>query len=202
MYYRYLHQVWYVTLQVLLHESYSEVSADLQFDDWVNSCCKFPTFAFWNYVMNLESTLLLFVRAHRQGNFKLYVDCLRKLAELFLSCDHYNYARWVPVHILDMERLPASIANDFEAGKFVVHRSNKRFSSIAIDQAHEQLNKILKGTGVVGLTTDSSTLTKWSLSLPEVGKRLQDFEVSHSYNKGSEDFFHHDEGIESRGFFK
>jgi len=41
-----------------------------------------------------------------------------KVSELwcrgFFSLDHHNYARWIPIHIQDMERLPASIQKEFE----------------------------------------------------------------------------------------
>ena len=51
--------------------------------------------------------------------------------------DHINYAQWIPVHIRDIH-LPDSIRNEFEKqGHWVVSKTNKSFSVIPIDQAHE-----------------------------------------------------------------
>ena len=60
-----------------------------------------------------------------------------------------NYARWLPVHIRNMvslEKEIPSLAAEFQSGHFVVQKSHRAFSSIAIDQAHEQNNKSSKVT--------------------------------------------------------
>jgi len=64
---------------------------------------------------------------------------MEKLAPLFFAMDHVNYARWISVHIRDMKNLPDSIRNEFEKqGHWVVSKTNKSFSAIPINQAHEQ----------------------------------------------------------------
>ena len=56
------------------------------------------------------------------------------------------------------ERVP-SIYEEFNAGNFVVGKSNHVFSAIAIDQCHEQLNATIKGDGgVIGITRNASAL--------------------------------------------
>ena len=57
----------------------------------------------------MEIIGLIFVRAHREQNFPLYVETLKALVPWFFVRDHYNYARWIPIHVCDMENLPASI---------------------------------------------------------------------------------------------
>ena len=53
------------------------------------------------------------------------------------------------------------------------------FSRIPIDQAHEQDNTMVKGGGgAVGLTENSSALSQWMLSGPEVAKLVNEFETS------------------------
>ena len=43
-----------------------------------------------------------------------------------------------------------------------MHKTEQMFSAIAIDQAREQTNKVIKGDGgTVGLTEDASALRKW-----------------------------------------
>lgn len=72
---------------------------------------KSPTFQFWDTVLTMETMGLIFVRAHREANFPLYVESLRSLVPWFFALDHHHYARWVPIHIRDMESLPPSILN-------------------------------------------------------------------------------------------
>jgi hypothetical protein len=52
---------------------------------------------------------LICVRAHREHNFALYVESLKALVLWFLALDHQNYARWISVHIRNMESLSMSI---------------------------------------------------------------------------------------------
>ena len=73
-----------------------------------------PTFQFWDTILHFELLGLLFIRAHREANFHLYVDSMKALVSWFFSMDHHNYARWIPVHIRDMENLPPTIKEEFE----------------------------------------------------------------------------------------
>ena len=43
--------------------------------------------------MRLQTLVLIFVRAHRERNFPLYVAALEELAPLFFALDHTNYAK-------------------------------------------------------------------------------------------------------------
>jgi len=70
-----------------------------------------------------------------------------QLAPWVFSLDHPNYARWLPVHIRGMVNLSVThptIALDFNKGHFTVHKTKRVFSSLAIDQAHEQNNAAVK----------------------------------------------------------
>ena len=80
----------------------------------------------------------------------------------FFALNHTNYARWLPVHIRDMilleESHPAVFA-EFMSGNSVVQKTQRNFSSIPIDHAHEQNNKCVKGDGgAIGLTENTSEL--------------------------------------------
>ena len=75
--------------------------------------------------------MCIFIRAH----FNLYLDALEDLVPWFLSLDHINYARWIPVHIRDMKYLPDSIKDEFQRF-WVVQKTSNAFSCIPIDQAH------------------------------------------------------------------
>ena len=90
-------------------------------------------------------------------HFQLYLHSLEKMIPQFFALDHFHYARWLSVHVSDMKMLEITepglyqVFNEF--GCFIVSRTKKPFSSLGLDQRHEQHNKDVKGHGgVLGLT--------------------------------------------------
>ena len=113
---------------------------------------KSPTFHYWNIVLEFEILVLIFIRAHRIRNFALYVESLEALAPWFFALDRTNYSRWIPIHIQDMKALPQTFRKEFSEF-WVIPKTENKFSCMPIDQAHEQNNELVKGTGgAVGLT--------------------------------------------------
>ena len=170
--YRHAHQVTLLALHKLKQEAYTQaVDAPgvtvAPFSSWETQVhTRSPTFRFWNIIIGYETLILMFVRAHRQKLFSLYVEVLEELVHLFFALDHVNYARWVPIHLRDMMSLPEAIKTEFEKQQhWVLSKTNNKFSSIPIDQAHEQMNKNVKSTGgVVGLT-ENPVAFRWVLHL-------------------------------------
>ncbi len=135
---RHAHQVTVLTLQKLQHEAFMQSGCDESGEAWVSKMCeRSPTFKYWNLILKYETLILIFVRAHRESNFPLYVEVLEKLVPLFFALDHINYSRWLPVHIRDMRILPEYIKDEFEKRCHWVVSKNNRFSTIPVDQAHE-----------------------------------------------------------------
>ena len=136
--------------------------------------------SFGNLILRLGLTLFEFVKSLRTGNFHLYVDTLKSIAQWMFALDHHNYARWLPVHLNEMCQLKIrnpNIYSEFLAGKFVVQKSNRIFSRIALDQNHEQENATIKGVGgAVGLTEDESRLQQWLVCGPEIARLIEEFE--------------------------
>ena len=100
----------------------------------------------------------------------------------FFALDHTHYSRWVPVHIRDMttlhERLP-DVAKEFDRGSFVVHKSTRPFSAIAIENAHEQNNAVVKGDGgAIGLTQNPRALLRWMVAGSEIAWTIDGFETA------------------------
>jgi len=57
----------------------------------------------------------------------------------FFALDHQNYARWIPIQFRDMQSLPTSIYQEFVAcGSWEIQKTKNLFSSMPIDQTHEQ----------------------------------------------------------------
>ena len=170
--YRHAHQVTLLALHKLKKEAYTQAvdAAGVTvapFSSWETQVhTRSPTFRFWDIIIGYETLILMFVRAHRQKLFSLYVEVLEELVHLFFALDHVNYVRWVPIHLRDMMSLPEAIKTEFEKEQhWVLSKTNNKFSSIPIDQAHEQMNKNVKSTGgVVGLT-ENPVAFRWVLHL-------------------------------------
>ena len=146
--------------------------------------------------MTFELLILLFVRSIRETNFELYREALSELVPFFFALGHTNYARWLPVHLRDMALLETKhpeMALKFKNGHFAVHKTERMFSAIAIDQAHEQYNKVVKGDGgAVGLTEDPSALRRLMVSGSEISRLIEQFEYDDPVSVRA-DFRHHEE---------
>ena len=161
-----------------------------------------PQFQFWHIALSMEMDYLLFLRSIRSRNFDLYVHSLDKLLPWVFAFDHYNYARWISVHQFDMEMLHKKnplVYQEFHAkGNFVVARTNDDFSSMALDQRHEQLNKDIKGDGgMVGLTEDEEKFRHWAICSPEIARAVAEFEERTVLQQKQHGSFHHHEDSNS-----
>ena len=135
-----------------------------------------PTYFFWDMIRRLEIMILTFERSHRETNFRLYIEILEKLVPLFFALNHTNYARWASVYLQDLWHLPESVSEAFEHKHWVISKSKRKFSAIAIDEAHEQMNRILKASGgVIGLFQNTDQLQRWMVSGPEVAMIMDEF---------------------------
>ena len=132
-------------------------------------------------VLNMELTILTLIRSFREGNFTLYRESLSELIHYFFANNNINYARWLPIHLRDMmclEKQHPDVAREFHQGNFVVHKSDKNFSAMAIDQAHEQNNAVIKGDGgAIGVTEDPSALRRWMVAGTEISRLVANYET-------------------------
>ena len=72
------------------------------------------------------------------------------IADWAFILDHYNCARWLPVHVRDMINLQDKhpvLYKQFADGFFTVAKTQNPFSLIGFDDNHEQQNKELKMQG-------------------------------------------------------
>ena len=169
----------------------------MPFDDWCRArshAC--PQFKFWYLIMQLELTVMVYIRAIREADFLLYVEALSKIIPCFFALDHTHYSRWVPVHLRDMvslKQLHPDVYVEFLKGNFVVKKSKRAFSAVAIDQAHEQNNASVKGDGgAVGLTENHAALRRWMVSGPEMARLIREFEGA-TEKRQEIDRRHHDQ---------
>ncbi|KAG1664155.1 hypothetical protein GQR58_019968 [Nymphon striatum] len=201
------HQVTAAALYILQHRAYSHYclgqtrdAEDLsEFESW---CCQrgkdIPQFHYWATMLELELLLLVYVRSLRQGSLMMYIEALTELVPWFYALDHTHYARWIPVHLKDMAELTTKhpdVAKKFKESHFTVQKTQRAFSSIPIDQAHEQNNACIKGDGgAVGLTDNPSALRRWMVAGPEVARVIEEFQdVSQHCRQKKADTRHHDQ---------
>ena len=195
------------TLGKLQRDAYEAASNDEQwesFEQWRKAMIeRSPTFMYWDMIRRLEILVLIFVRSHREKNFNLYVEVLDSLMFMFFALDHYNYSRWVSVHLRDMKSLPLETLEKLK-DHWVINKSHRRFSAIPIDQTHEQENaKVKQRGGAVGLTENPEAFKRWMISGPEQARLITSFEnqyLSSCFEDSNHN--HHEEGFASQIAFK
>ena len=65
-----------------------------------------PLKMFWNSYLEMVATLLSLIRATREGNWELHLECIKAVLPWFFAYDHTNYARFLPVYLVHMLELP------------------------------------------------------------------------------------------------
>ena len=156
-----------------------------------------PNFRFWYHYMEMVQILLLFIRAQREGNWKLHLYAFREMMPYFMRYDHTNYARWGSVYLNEMNQLPPEVEREFNQGNFVVKMSKHNFSQVDPDQCQEWLNGIgKKNGGIAGITKTQSALSKWALSFNLRSNICRD--TRNAYSLGSDGEHSHNETSKSR----
>ena len=119
---------------------------------------------YWFTVIDLVVLLFMFVRSLRDANFTLFISRLSSICTWMFASDHVHYARWLPVLIKDLSFLRDKKNLVFDAllnGFFTVQKSERPFSNMATDQAHEQNTKLVKiDGGAVGILDNKAALLK------------------------------------------
>ena len=95
---------------------------------------------------------------------------------------HYNYTRWLTIYVEDLKKselVCPSVYKEFCSDNFVVRKTISLFLAIALDQAHEQNNVIIKEVGgAVSLVSKAKNfaLRLWEVEGPEVCRLLEEYE--------------------------
>ena len=205
---KYAHEVTAAALSVVMNRAYQEYVSSTPVDEvkeisaWCeDQMAKHPKLQYWSMVLNLGLLVLNLVGSIRSGDFQQYMKSIQDLIPWSFAMDHINYSRSLSIHLRDMtspSTLHPSVYTHFSEGRFVAHRTTRSFSGMALDQAHEQLNALVKGEGgAVGLTENAAALSRWMFAGPEISRMIQEFE-GFSQQPESE---HHTK-CHSTGFFQ
>ena len=106
----------------------------------------------------MVSTLLGLLRATREGEWEFHLDCIKAILPWFFTYDHTNYARYLPLYLLDMWALSDTHLDAYNMlykGDFGVQRTSLHgFSPLPVDQTIKQtLNCYTKTKGgIVGFS--------------------------------------------------
>ena len=103
---------------------------------------------------------------------------------------------------MSFEQHHPQVAREFRSGNFVVHKSHREFSALAIDQAHEQANALIKGDGgVIGVTEDPSALRRWMVAGLEVSHLVAQYEGLSGAKDAKRSTIHHERTIPAQRVF-
>lgn len=155
----------------------------MPFKDWcVDMERHHPQFRYSNKTFELQVLFLQFMQSQRTANFEMYITTLGRIIPWMFAMDHYHYARWLSVHVRDLVQLrheAPDVWREFQNGLFVTQKTSHRFSMMAHDHMHEQLNTVLKGDGgIIGITENDAALKRWMISGPEMARIIQEFQES------------------------
>lgn len=128
----------------------------------------------WIQYFEQVSTMRMFIRAERTGDWELHLHCIRQMLPYFHAAGHLPYAKSAHLYVQQMEELTSKMPEEeydqfTKKGFFTIRRTDKFWSGVWSDMTIEQvLMRAIKTSG--GLTrgrgiTDS-TLTRWVLALP------------------------------------
>ena len=119
---------------------------------------------FFNHYLKQVEALLQIIAACRQGDGLAYLAALDNQIKYLFAADLINYARFMHLHLAQMNQLETDDPSTWEAlksGAFVVSKSDVPFTSLFTQQKLEQNIKDPKGhSGFVGLTQGGGTLDR------------------------------------------
>ena len=180
---RYCLQVAACVIYLKLKDAYKDSGSDKCIFSWLDERCKSSEMCvYWKTILKLMIEILVLIRSIREGNYVLYVASLRKIISWYFSMDHFNYARWISVHLHDLYSLPENspqLHKYFMDGYFTFQKTDHKFSLMGLDQIHEQNNAIMKGMGGVSSSlnkVDESSMARWGLCIHELASIVNDYE--------------------------
>ena len=107
------HQVTAGSLYLCLERAYTESrekekeeSQVMSVEDWRTArAAACPYFKFWSIILQLELSVLIYVRATQEGNFLLYIEALTEIIPWFFALDYNIVDSVVADAVLQIEKL-------------------------------------------------------------------------------------------------
>ena len=206
---RYAIQLSSVAINTCLKRTLEKSMSESQILEWANEVSKSNLmFKYWLTIFNLQIDYLIFVQSLSERNFLLFVNVLKSLVKWFFIFDQYNYARWISVHLQDLIHLPLTCPNiykEFLNGHIDVQITEKSFSKIHYDHAHEQSNKTIKSIrGPIDFVnqSDENIQRRWEIAGAEIADYLESAQSSlKESNNGPFSLRHHEDNHSFNNLF-
>ena len=206
---RYAIQLSSTAIFACLKAAYTQSQSDNPLLNWANEMAKQNLmFRYWFIILNFQIDYLVFVKSLREGKFLLFINVLKSLIKWFFIFDQYNYSRWIGVRVQDLLTLPVTcpeLYQEFFDGNFVAQITNKSFSKIHFDQAHEQSNKTIKSiSGPINFVNraDENLQRRWEIAGPEIADFLENIENDMRDSTSSDANHHEDSPSHNSTFLK
>ena len=131
-------------LYVLMSKAYNaytegvdEGAEPKSFSNWRKQAeLESPQFHLWSLTLHFQLKTLIFFQSLSEEHFQLYKNACQSLSPWYFFFRQHHYARWLSVHIRDMEcierEIPA-IAAEFENSNFEVNKTSLAFSLLPVD---------------------------------------------------------------------
>ena len=110
------------------------------------------------------------------------------------ALDHYNHSKWLTVYqfnLVNLEQQHPDVYENSCKGYFSFSKSCSEFSTMALEQLHEQNNEIIKGVGMATRLLhreEESALLHWELWGSEIVNMIRSFEESINPTPSTEEF--------------
>ena len=81
---------------------------------------------------------MVYTRAIREADFRLYIEALSKIVPWFFALVHTHYSRWAPIHLRDvvsLNQLHPDVYAEFVKRTFVIKKSSHGFSAFVKGEA-------------------------------------------------------------------
>ena len=110
-----------------------------------------------------------YLRAEREGDWLLHHYCLREMLPYFIIAGHWNYARYIAIHVHEMGQLTEEgIKAEFLKGRHVCRHNDGLLNAVFQDQFGEQ-TMIMYGkgrSGITGRTLSTKQRAEWVVTHP------------------------------------
>ncbi|CAF4496881.1 unnamed protein product, partial [Didymodactylos carnosus] len=157
-------QSWFSNLTSILNT----LNVKQMFDKWRSDLSfKSITFRFWTFVLFdlLEPLIKLYVSI-RSADFSSRNAAISLMVLMFFGQKRRSYAPLGARHLADLQRASSYLLKNLST-LFAVQRTNRPFSSIAIDQTIEcAINKFGKGRGGITGHFNNHLIEKWCHTFP------------------------------------
>ena len=105
-YIHWYHDTSIVLIYTCLKEAHKVSNSVLLFSWAEERSSSSSMFKYWMLIMKFQISYLVFIRSMKEHIFKPLVKMMIFLVKWFFDFNHYNYARWLSMHIQDLLNFP------------------------------------------------------------------------------------------------